>query len=144
MLTMTAHGRIGRDAELRYTTDNTPVIDLAIGCNYGRKDANGKRPSQWVRASIWGKHAEALAEYLTKGKGVAVILSDVHVREFDKNDGTKGSSLEGRVQEIEFTGAGPRDEPAQAPIKTPPAQRPSPQKPAQSTGFDDMDYDIPF
>jgi single-strand DNA-binding protein len=106
MLHATAHGRIGRDTELRYTPDGTAVADIAIGCNYGRKGEDGKKPTQWIKATLWGKQAEALAEYLTKGKGVVAMLSDVNVRQYKSQDGTPGSSLEGRVDAIEFTGAG--------------------------------------
>lgn len=150
MITITAHGRIGRDAELRHTSDGTAVCDIAIGCNYGRKGADGKKPTQWIRASLWGKQAEALAQYLVKGKGVIVVLEDAHVREFQSSNGT-GHSLEGRVIGIEFTGAGSSEEqrPAQqpqrsaAPARAPQRQAPA-QRPAGGTAFDDMDSDIPF
>ena len=146
MLHAIAHGRIGRDTELRSTPDGTSVAELSIACDYGRKGQDGKKPVQWLRARLWGKQAEALAQYLTKGKGVVVIVSDLHVREFQKQDGTTSSALEGRVDSIEFTGAGPREEaaaPRPAPTPAPARQRPVVQQP-QSTGFDDMDDDIPF
>lgn len=144
MLNAIAHGRVGRDTEVRYTTDGTAVAELAIACDYGRKGQDGKKPVQWLRASLWGKQAEALAQYLTKGKGVVVIVSNLHVREFKKQDGTTSSALEGRVDSIEFTGAGPREEVAAArPTPAPARQRPAVQQP-QSTGFDDMDDDVPF
>lgn len=146
MLNAIAHGRIGRDTELRSTADGTPVAELAIACDYGRKGQDGKKPTQWLRASLWGKQAEALAQYLTKGKGVCVIVSDLHVREFKKQDGTTSNALEGRVDSIEFTGAGPREE-AAAPAPRAPAPAPRPAArpaPAAPTGFDDMDDDIPF
>ena len=157
MLHAIAHGRIGRDTELRSTPDGTSVAELAIACDYGRKGEDGKKPVQWLRASLWGKQAEALAQYLTKGKGVVVIVSDLHVREFKKQDGTTSSALEGRVDSIEFTGVGPREDgnqqpasPARQPAASPQprqqgaAQRPAPAQRPASSGFDDMDDDCPF
>lgn len=158
MLNAIAHGRIGRDTELRSTPDGTSVAELAIACDYGRKGQDGKKPVQWLRASLWGKQAEVLAQYLTKGKGVVVIVSDLHVREFQKQDGTTSSALEGRVESIEFTGAGPREDGGQqqgAPARqgssrTQPRQqgaatRPAPAQRPASSGFDDMDdSDPPF
>lgn len=149
MIHLTAHGRIGRDAELRHTPDGTAVCDIAIACNYGRKGEDGKKPTQWLRASMWGKQAESLAEYLTKGKGVVVIVEDAHIREFKKADGSSASSLEGRVISFEFTGVGPREEGA---APAPPARPAAQQRPAASrqaparpaTSFDDMDDDVPF
>lgn len=140
MLIMTAHGRIGRDAELRETDGGTSVLDLAVACNYGRKGDDNKRPTQWIKATIWGKQAAALEPYLTKGKGVALILRDVHVRTYEKNDGSTGVSLEGMVSEIEFTGAGPRESDAASPAPAPAPKKPAPKRPAD----DDWDDDVPF
>lgn len=150
MLHAIAHGRIGRDTELRSTPYGTSVAELAIACDYGRKGQYGKKPVQWLRASLWGKQAEALAQYLTKGKGVVVIVSDLHVREFKKQDGTTSNALEGRVDSIEFTGVGPREDGNQQPAaSTQPRQqgaatRPAPAQRPASSGFDDMDDDVPF
>lgn len=141
MLTATAHGRLGRDVELRYLTDGTAVADMAIGCNIGRKGEDGKQPTTWLKAVLWGKQAEALAQYLTKGKGVVVTVRDVNVRTFTKQDGTPSFSLEGRVDGLEFTGAGPREEaaaPAPARTVAPPRQAAKP-APADYDG-----QDIPF
>ena len=89
-----------------------------------------------------GKQAEALAQYLTKGKGVVVTVRDVNVRTFTKQDGTPSFSLEGRVDGLEFTGAGPREEaaaPAPARTVAPPRQTPN-----RAAGHDDFDDSIPF
>ncbi len=152
MLTATAHGRLGRDTELRYLQDGTAVADMAIGCNIGRKGEDGKQPTTWLKAVLWGKQAEALAQYLTKGNGVVVTVRDVNVRTFTKQDGTPSFSLEGRVDGLEFTGAGPREEStgqqapqqARAPERTAQQPRYAPKSPTPTTGFDDMDSDIPF
>ena len=72
--------RIGRDVEIRHTAGGDAVASLSLAFTYGRKGEDGKRPTQWVDASIWGKRAEALAQYLTKGSLVAVTLEDVAVQ----------------------------------------------------------------
>lgn len=141
MLSMTIQGRIGRDAELR-ETDNSSVLDITVACNYGMKGSDGKKPTQWVKATMWGRQAEALEQYLTKGKGVSITLRDVHVRTYDKNDGTVGHSLQGTVVDFEFTGAGPREE-GDAPQRS--ARRdPEPPPPKKPPPNDDWDDDIPF
>ena len=68
MATLTGLFTLGRDAETRVTQGGTTVVQLAVAYNYGRKGEDGKKPSQWVRASMFGKQAETLAPYLTKGK----------------------------------------------------------------------------
>lgn len=95
--------RIGNDPIVRYTASNDPVVDLSLSFNYGRKGPDGKRPTQWVKATLWGKRAESLAPYLVKGQQLMVTLSELHIETYDKKDGTQGVSLVARVTEIELT-----------------------------------------
>lgn len=141
MATLTGLFTLGRDAETRVTQGGTTVVQLAVAYNYGRKGEDGKRPSQWVRASMFGKQAEALAPYLTKGKQVSLVIRDLHIATFQKQDGTTGTSLEG-VADFDDFARGPKQEgaapaPRHAPAP-PPAQR------AAGSGFDDLDSDVPF
>ena len=130
--------RLGRDAEIRTTSNGEQVATLALAFSYGRKGSDGKRPTQWVDGALWGKRAEALAPYLLKGGLVSVSLEDVHVETFDGKNGP-GHKLAARVVDVELAGGGER---TAAPA---PAPRPAPRPPASaSSGFDDMDSDIPF
>ena len=138
MTTLVGLFTIGRDAELRTTQSGDQVAALALAYNYGRKSADGKTPSQWVDAALWGERATKLAEYLTKGTQFYMQLEDLHVETFDKRDGGQGVKLVARVGQIEFT----RGQSSPRPAAPPPAPRPAPK--AASSGFDDMDSDIPF
>lgn len=135
--------RLGRDAELRAMPDGTSVADLNLAFSYGKKDPNtNKKPTQWARGSIWGRRAEAITEHLTKGTMVYVVLDDVHIQTFNKQDGTQGNALAGRVSTIEFAS---RPEAAQTPPpqQTPPQQRAAPaQQPAAN--IYDLESDVPF
>ena len=131
---LTGIGRLGADAEVRETPNGEVVANLSLAWNYGRKGPDGRRPVQWVRAALWGKRAEALREFLVKGRQVWVILSDVHLREWQSDKGS-GSALEGRVEELELVGARTGEEPAAGRA---PAGRASP--PPQPF----PDDDIPF
>lgn len=132
---------LGRDAELRSTSQGEQVATLALAYNYGRKGADGKQPAQWVKASLWGERAGKLAEHLTKGRQFYMQLDDLHVATFKKSDGTEGVSLEGRVGQVEFVRAGAPASDAPPPR---PAPRPAPRHAPASSGFEDMDDDIPF
>lgn len=129
--------RLGRDTELRRIADGTAVANLSLAFTYGRKGADGKRPTQWVEAAIFGKRAEAVVQYLTKGSLVSVTLEEVHIETFEKSDGSTGTKLAARVLALDLAGS-PKE--AEAPPPPPP---PKP-KPAAPTSFDDMDSDVPF
>lgn len=130
---------IGRDAELRHLDNGDAVCNVSLACSYGRKLDNGKRPTTWVDGALWGKRAEALAPYLTKGQAVAVTVDDVHIEEFKMRDGTPGSKIVGKISSIDLAGGGQGRAPAPS---APPA--PAPKPPAQGTAFEGMDDDIPF
>ena len=141
---------LGRDAEIRYTPSGDAVANLSLAVNYYDKNAENNRATQWVNATLWGKQAEALAQYMVKGSRHCFTLSDMHVRTYDRNDGGQGFSLEARVDSVELgprqagSGDGGGQQQERAPQqRQQPQQRQAPQsKPA--SGFDDMDDDIPF
>lgn len=134
--------RLGRDAEIRTTSQGESVATLALAFSYGRKGSDGNRPTQWVDAALWGKRAEALAPYLLKGGLVSVSLEDVHIETFDGKNGP-GHKLAARVVDVELASpkqAGAAPAPRHAPA---PAPRPAP-TPSAGSGFDDMTDDVPF
>jgi single-strand DNA-binding protein len=137
---MKANGlaRIGKDAEVRYTPGGAAVANVSLAFSYGKKGDDGKRPTQWVDASLWGQRVESLAPYLTKGKQIVAYLEDVHIQTYTKGDGTQASKMAARIADLEFVAGGEQAE-------SQPKPQPKPQAaPAQDSGFDDMDGDIPF
>ena len=151
MPTLNGVFRLGRDAEVRYLPDGTPVATLSVAYNYGKKDGENHRPSQWVEAGLWGDRAEKLAPYLLKGSALELVLEDVHLQEFTRRDSTTGIKFVGRVLRLDFVGGrsdredGARAAPPQRQAPPTAAARPAPSKPAAAgSGFDDMEDDIPF
>ena len=147
---MYLHGpcRLGRDAELRYLSDGTPVLGMALAYNYGKKDDQGNRPTQWIDASLFGDRAKALQPYLVKGQQINALIEDVRIEQFTKRDNTVGNALRGRVVSLEFAGAA-SDKKASGSTPTPnPAGAAGAQKPAttsQTTSdFGDFSDDVPF
>ena len=129
--------RIGKDAEIRYTPGGTPVLNLSLAFTFGKKGDDGKRPTQWVDASLWGQRAEGMATYLTKGKQIVAYLEDVTIQTFTKGDGTQATKMVGRLADLEFV--------AENQASQPPEPKPVKQAPKPSAGFDDLDdSDIPF
>lgn len=155
MPTLSGFARLGRDAEMKYLEDGTPFAEMALAFNYGRKGDDGKRPTQWVNAVMWGARSEALAPYLLKGVGICVMVDDVHIETFTKRDGVDAAKLVGKVMTVELTGSAPQSgqggtqqtRPATQQRAAPAAQRqPQTQQRAASPSpnFADMDDDIPF
>ncbi|MFA5898098.1 MAG: single-stranded DNA-binding protein [Hyphomicrobium sp.] len=130
--------RLGKDAEIRYLPNGDAVANLALAFTYGKKYESGKRPTQWVDATLWGKRAESLAQYLTKGTQVVAYLENVRIETYEGKNG-QGSKLAASVADLELI-AGSAPQQAKAPA---PAPKPAP-KPSTGSGFDDMDSDIPF
>lgn len=136
--------RLGRDAEVRYTQAGKPVATLALAFDYGRKE-NGKRPTQWVDAALFGERAEVLAPYLLKGQQLSVTVDDVHIETFQKSDGTQGVKLTGRVSNIDFAGSPQQQNGQSQQPQQRPQQRPQSQPAAQpAQDYDSFDDDIPF
>jgi single-strand DNA-binding protein len=96
----TFSGNIGRDSELRYTTNDKAVCQFPVACNSGWGD---KKTTTWVRCSLWGKRAESLDPHLKKGLKV-VVSGEATLHTYEKKDGTQGHSMELNVNEIEFMG----------------------------------------
>jgi single-strand DNA-binding protein len=124
--------RLGRDASLKQTSAGKPVLQMAVAYNYGRE-----KETQWLDISLFGPRAESVAPYMVKGTAIVAYIEDVHVRTYEKKDGTQGASLSGILSSFEFAGksSGSSGEPAQsAPVAAKPAMQ----------AVQDMDSDIPF
>lgn len=158
--------RLGRDAELRYLPDGNAVANLSLAVQVFDKNADNNRGVQWYDATLWGKQAEALTQYMIKGSVHCFTLSDVRIETYEGQNGT-GHKLVARVDSVEL---GPRQDAApqqgQQPRQQAPAQRQAPQRqqpparngyadargapqpqrqtPRAASGFDEMDDDIPF
>lgn len=140
--------RLGRDAETRYLPDGQPVVNLACAYNYGKKDASGNRPTQWLDAAFWGERAVKLLPWLVKGAPLVLTLEDVNIQQFKRNDGTLAAKLVGRVLTLEFAGKAPEgvgDKPRATASAAPAAGAPAPAAaaPAPAT-VGDFDDEIPF
>jgi single-strand DNA-binding protein len=130
MNSITVAGQLGRDAEARYLPNGDAVLSFSVA------DSQGKdKPTIWWRCSLFGKRAEALAQYLTKGQSVTVS-GNLTEREYTDKDGQPRKSQDIRVNDVALQG-GIRDAKPAAPK---PAN--SANKPAQ--GFDEFDEDVHF
>ena len=95
--------RIGKDVEVRYSPNGDAIANLSLAFTYGKKQADGKRATQWVDATLFGKRAESLAPYLKKGGQIVAYLSDVNIQTYESKSG-QGVKLVGKVDDLELIG----------------------------------------
>src|SRR5262249_13272744 len=104
-------GNLTKDQDLRPTPSGTPVCSLRLAVNTRRKDgATGEwtEKPNYFDITVWGNQGESCAQYLSKGRPVAVD-GRLEWREWDAQDGTKRQAVEivaGRVQFLGRPGHG--------------------------------------
>ena len=123
-------GRIGKVSDVKQA-GQSQVMNISVAANYGRKDASGERPTQWIDAAMWGDRASKVQPFLTVGSQHAFDLEDVHIETYTKGDGTTGVKLAAVVQDITLLSSkGDRQE------------KPAAKQPAKD--FDEDLTDLPF
>jgi single-strand DNA-binding protein len=123
-------GRIGKDPEQRQLQDGTSVLSFSVADDQGKD-----KQAIWWRCSLFGKRADSLAPYLTKGSSVTVV-GTVTEREYTDKEGQQRKAMEVRVQDIALQGGKPE---AKQEAKPQPKPKPKP-----SAGFEDDLDDMPF
>jgi single-strand DNA-binding protein len=98
-------GNLTRDPELRNTPSGTSVCSLRLAVNTRRKDAQG----QWIDKpnyfdiTVWGAQGENCAQYLAKGRPVAVD-GRLEWREFTDKEGNNRQAIDVVADSVQFLG----------------------------------------
>ncbi len=102
-------GRLGRDPEMRYTPQGTPVTSISVATSrkYNTADGQPKEETIWFRVQVWGKQGETVNQYLTKGRQVLVegtLIPDENggPRIWTDKEGKARASFEVRAQTVRF------------------------------------------
>jgi single-strand DNA-binding protein len=100
-------GNLGRDAEMRFTAGGTPVATVSIATTERFTDRDGQKreDTQWHRIVIWGKTAESLHEYLTKGKQI-YVEGRIQTREWTDKEGKQARTTEIRADRVVLLSSG--------------------------------------
>ena len=132
--TVTVTGRLTKDGELRYTPNGNPVMNISIASNRVRKNQSTgeyEEAANFFDATILGRKAESLAQYLQKGVRVA-IDGELRYQSWEK-DGQKRSKVEIIVDRLVFMSKNQQAQPAQQPA-------PQPQQYQQAPQFSEPQY----
>lgn len=102
-------GYLGRDPEMRYTPQGTPVTSLSVATSrrYNTADGQPKEETIWFRVSVWGKQAESANQYLNKGRKVLIegyLTGDENggPRIWTDKEGKPRASFEVRALTVQF------------------------------------------
>lgn len=160
-------GNLGRDPEVRYLPSGDPVANITIATSSRYKNKAGEmvEETEWHRVTFFGRLAEIASQYLKKGRPV-YVEGRIKTRKYTDKDGVEKYATDIIASEMQLLGGregmgGPASEedgfgggdagsnyaPRPAPASRPSAApaRPAPAAAARPTsGFDDMDDDIPF
>jgi single-strand DNA-binding protein len=91
-------GNLGKDPELRYTPQGTPVVSFPLCSNEKRR---GEKVQNWFDVSIFGKSAEIASQYLLKGHTIYVEGRE-EVDLWEKRDGTPAISRKLTTNSFQF------------------------------------------
>jgi single-strand DNA-binding protein len=107
-------GNLGRDPEMRYTPEGTPVTNMSVATNrrWTNQDGSAGEETVWFRVSAWRRLAETCNEYLSKGRQVLVEGQLIPDREgntggpriWTGQDGQPRASFEVHAQTVKFLG----------------------------------------
>lgn len=151
-------GNLGKDPEVRYLPSGSAICNITVATSRQWKDkTSGERQeeTEWHRITFFDRMAEIAGEYLKKGRPV-YVEGRLKTRKYTDKDGVEKYATDIVATEMQLLGGrdggggggGDMDMGgASAPAPRSAAQRPAAApKPAakSSTGFDDMDDDIPF
>lgn len=97
-------GRLTRDPELRYTSNNTPVATFTLAVNRNHTNEDGEKEADFINVVVWKKTAESVKNYLVKGRQVA-INGRIQVRDYEDDNGNKRYVTEVIAEGVEFLGS---------------------------------------
>ncbi len=132
-------GNLGKDPEVRFTSNGRAVAHFPIATSEVWNDVNGSRQerTEWHNIIVWGKQGETCGQYLAKGRQVYVEGS-IRSRSYDDKDGNKRYVTEIIAQRVRFLGGGGGTRVA------PEAEGEAPGEPSTGGQAPPVDDDIPF
>jgi single-strand DNA-binding protein len=98
-------GNLGNDPEVRSMPDGTAVASITLATTESWKDKDQQRQehTEWHRVSFFGRLAEVVGEFLSKGSQV-YVEGKLHTRKWEDKDGQTRYTTEIRADEMKMLG----------------------------------------
>ena len=95
---VTLIGNVGKDPEIRYTQSGEPIANFSLATSESWTDKSGQKQekTEWHRVEVFGKTAQVVRDYVTKGKPLYVEGS-IKYDEYTDKDGIKRNVTKIRV-----------------------------------------------
>ena len=121
-------GRLTKDPELKFTSNQTKFCHFTLAVDRRYKDANGQRQTDFITCVAWRQTADFIQKYFTKGSRIGVCGS-IQTRNYEDNNGQQRTATEVIVDEVEFVESAAntqQQETAPAPTTPAPVQQEEP------------------
>ena len=99
-------GNLGRDAELRYTPGGAAVLNFSMATTETWKDKatnEKKEQTEWHKVVYWGRPAEAIKDFLVKGKQI-YLEGRLQTRQWQDKEGQKRYTTEVKADKVVLLG----------------------------------------
>lgn len=97
---ITFTGHVGKQPEIKFLANGTPILRFSVCCNTGYKD---NVTASWYECSYFGKGAEAVSKFMEKGK-LVLVAGEPSIRKYTSEAGKEYSGVNVRVNDIQLFG----------------------------------------
>lgn len=94
-------GRLTRDPEVRHTQSGTAVCSFTLAIDRDRKDANGEKQTDFIDCAAWGKQAEFVSQWFSKGM-MAIAVGRIQSRKWQDQNGNNRTAIEINCEDVSF------------------------------------------
>lgn len=98
-------GRLTKDPELRYTPGGKAVATIRLAVDRGTTNAQGEKETDFIDVVVWERQAETVANYLQKGRLVAV-QGRLQIRQYETQEGQRREKAEVVANQVRFLDRG--------------------------------------
>ena len=137
-------GRLGRDPEIRYSSNNTPICNFSLATSERiRKGDSFEEKTEWHRIVVFGNQAENASKFLKKGS-LVFVDGKIQSRTYQDKDGNERNVFEIVANSLNFLDPKDSGMPAERTYQNTQKDPDQPQSQGNAPKFDNDDDELPF